>query len=214
VSVLDENGAVIERTCRYLGSSPHSPLAGVYLLSGGPRGVLDRAAHGAHPCPATGSYIDDASLTLAPPRKAEIGPFAGRDVVSGERVRLSRFSGRPLVVAVAQPATETGMRFLQELSTFARRHPEAQVVVVVEGSQVAALESEEVNLVDAVKSLQTPLPVLTGDFPWPLNRHLVVAVDQDGRVRAELRPPRNDLDMYEIVTQKLLDEVLSRATGG
>jgi hypothetical protein len=213
VSVLDENGGVIERTCRYLGSSPLSPLAGVYLLSGGPSGVLQRGNHDAYPCPATGSYVDDAKLRLARPRKLEIGPFAGRDVVSGERVRLSSFYGRPLVVAVARPATETGMRFLQELSTFARRHPEAQAVVVVEGSQVAALESEEVSLVDALKSLETPLPVLMGDFPWPLDRHLVVAVDQGGRARAELRPQRNDLDLYEVVTQDLLDELLSRASG-
>jgi hypothetical protein len=212
VSVLDENGKVIERMCRYLGSSPLSPLAGVYLLAGGPSGWPDRGSHDAYPCPATGSYLDDASLRLAPPRSAEFGPFTGRDVVSGQRIALSSFSGRPLVLAVAQPATETGMRFLRELSTFARRHPETHVVVVVEGSQSSALKSEEVSLVDAVASLETPIPVLTGDFPWPLDRHLVVALDPNGRARAELRPPRNDLYMYEVVTQDLLDELLSRAT--
>ena len=214
VSVLDENNAVIERKCRYLGASPLSPLAGVYVLGGGPRGVLDAGGHDADPCPATGSYVDDALLRLAPPRSAEIGPFTGRDVVSGKWIRLSSFYGRPLVVAIAQPATETGMRFLRELSTFARRHPETHVVVVVEGSQTSALESEEVSLVDAVTSLETPIPVLTGDFPWPLDRHLVVALDPTGRARAELRPPRNDLYMFEVVTQDLLDELLSRAAGG
>ena len=176
--------------------------------------MLDAGGHDADPCPATGSYVDDALLRLAPPRSAEIGPFRGRDVVSGKWIRLSSFNGRPLVVAVAQPATETGMRFLRELSTFARRHPETHVVVVVEGSQTSALESEEVSLVDAVTSLETPIPVLTGDLPWPLDRHLVVALDPTGRARAELRPPRSDLYMFEVVTQDLLDELLSRATGG
>lgn len=213
VSVLDENGKVIERMCRYLGSSPLSPLAGVYLLAGGPSGVLDRGSHDAYPCPATGSYLADASLRPAPPRSPEIGPFTGRDVVSGERIALSSFSGRALVLAVARPATETGMRFLRELSTFARRHPETHVVVVVEDSP-RMLEDEGVSLVDAVTSLETPIPVLTGDFPWPLDRHVVVALDPTGRARAELRPPRNDLYMYEVVTQDLLDDLLSRATGG
>lgn len=211
VSVLDETDAVIERKCRYLGGSPLSPLAGVYVLGGGPRGVLDAGGHDADPCPATGSYVEDAKLRLALPRSAEIGPFTGRDVVSGQRIALSSFADRPLVVAVSRPATETGMRFLRELSTFARRHPETSVVVVVEDSP-RTLEGEGVSLVDAVTSLETPIPVLTGDFPWPLDRHLVVAVDPNGRARAELRPPRNDLYMYEVVTQDLLDELLARAT--
>lgn len=214
LTVLGRDGAVLDTTCRYLGSSPLSPLAGVYHLGGGPRGVLERGTYDPGRCPATGLYVDDATMGLAPPRFPAIGPFTGRDVATGKGVRLSSFTGRPAVVAVAQPATETGMRFLREMSLFAGRHPEAQVVVVVEGSQASALKSEEVSLLDAVRSLETPLPVLLGDFPWPLDRHLVVALDPSGRARAELRPPRNDLYMYEIVTQDLLDELLSRATGG
>jgi hypothetical protein len=146
VAVLGGDGAPLSRGCHFLGATPEASLTQSEGGSAGDPLATSAESAASYPCPATGVAAESVRMRPTAPRAQDIAGVAGRDVRTGERIELSSFSGRPLLVAVWDPHSPTAARLLRELDVFARRHPEAQVVSVLRAGQTAAGKRAVENL--------------------------------------------------------------------
>jgi hypothetical protein len=210
VSILDSTQATVRRGCIFLGLPPPSPHAG---LLGGPHRYDVGASQFEQPCPATGSSVTAATMKLTR-AEDEWSGFTGVELASRERIALESYSGTPVVAAVWDGGyVPTSHRLLDALDTFARRHPEARVVVVADKRHAQA---QGIGSLQAAKSRTPSIPILLGEIDWPMmagKGTFLVALAPDGSAKAELVPSRDEqLNTFPLVSQDLLDELLA-ATG-
>jgi hypothetical protein len=218
VTVLDGDGAPLSRSCRFLGATLDSSLTRSAGGSVGDPLATSAESAASYPCPATGVATESVRMRPTPPRAQDLAGVAGRDVRNGERIELSSFSGRPLLVAVWDPHSPTAAKLVGELDEFARRHPEAQIVGVLTDRHAASAGRRAVEnlalsfptiLVDAFATDATTA-LLHGPGGW--GPHVLV-IDAGGRVAVELATPsRGFLSFYSLVTQDTLEKALVSAT--
>jgi hypothetical protein len=218
VTVLDGDGAPLSRSCRFLGATPDSSLTRSAGGSAGDPLATSAESAASYPCPATGVAAESVRMRPTPPRAQDLAGVAGRDVRNGERIELSSFSGRPLLIAVWDPHSPTAARLIGELDEFAQRHPEAQIVGVLTNRHAASAGRR------AVESLALSFPTILVDAfatdatttllhgPGGRGPHVLV-LDSGGRVAVELATPsRGFLSFYSLVTQETLEKALVSAT--
>ena len=70
---------------------------------------------------SSGLVLDDNGGETAP-------NFGGVDVLTGARIELNDFAGKPVVISVSASSCPDCRAQAQELATFARAHPEAQIL--------------------------------------------------------------------------------------
>lgn len=218
VTVLDGEGAVLTRGCRFLGSSPESSLAPRGISSAGDPLASDPArVPAAHPCPATGSAAEAVTMVPARARSGDFAGIAARNVTTAEHIELSTFIGRPLLLAVWNPDSALTARYLNELETFVQRHPDAQVL----GVSLRGRSARKAGRLVRELGLTFPTIAVTGRDSVPLldqDAHgnavpHVLAVDSTGAVALELAVPASSRLWFRagLVTQDALDEALASA---
>jgi hypothetical protein len=227
LTVLDRDGTALGRRCLFLGAAPDSALTNAGIGGHGDPLASDAGgeavpgvgvrAPAAYPCPPTGSAAEAVRLTPVRPRAEDLTAVTGHDVTSGERIELSSFMGRPLLLAVWDPHSPTAARLLKELDAFARRHPEAQILGVLDPHAEAAGRR-------AVKDLALSFPTMVVDpredfarpLIWDAHGHFgphVLVLDGRGRIAVELASASdNHLAFYAVVTQEALEDALASAT--
>jgi hypothetical protein len=217
MTVLDGEGSVLARSCRFMGAEPNSDLARHGIYWAGLSLAGDGASPYGYPCPATGSVADAVAMTPAEPREADLSRVAGHEVPSGDRIELSSFSGRPLFLVMWDPYDQTAARILRELDAFARRHPEAGVLGVLKNLDA------DVPVDRTVRDLALSFPTISLDGPegqlFSRNARegfgpYIVVLDAQGRVAVELasQAGRDPLSVFALVMQETLEEALASAT--
>ena len=206
VTVLDGDGELLSRGCRFLGATPDSSLTRSAGGSAGDPLATSAKSAGSYPCPAAGVAAEAVRMRPAAARAQDLAGVAGRDVTNGEQIELSSFRGRPLFVAVWDPHSPTAARLLTELEAFARRHPEAQMVGVLTNRHIASAGKRAVEKL----ALSFPTIFVDGFAGWEAH---VLVLDAGGRVSLELAArPHSFLSFYSLVTQETLEEALASAT--
>jgi len=220
ITVLADDGSVLEQSCRYFPATPISPLSQSFNLTDGLQLTANPRASNPYPCPETGAAVDEAQLVPVQPRSEEdLTRVTGTDVVSGETIALARYFGRPLLAAVWDPSISTVWQFLEALDEFAKRHPDVQMLGVLRSGEYereVAAASEKLGLtfptIVLERSPQTPPPprafLWDGAGGFGLS---ILALDADGRIAAELATSDQQMSRNGILTQKALEDVLGAA---
>jgi hypothetical protein len=211
---------VLEQSCRYFSATPLSPLYQGSNLTDGLQLAANPLSLNPYPCPETGAAVGEAELVPVQPRTEEdLTGVTGTDVVTGETIALARYLGRPLLLAVWDPNISTAWQFLEGLDTFAKRHPDVEMLGVLrsgEDESEVATASETLGLTFPTtvleRSPQKPPPpralVWDGAGGFGLS---ILALDAEGRIAAELATSDPHMSFNGILTQKALEDVLGAA---
>jgi hypothetical protein len=216
MNVLDRQGNVLERSCHYLGPTK-SVFAPDGLASyGDPIRLGDESGSG-YPCPETGVAVDQARLVPAPPRSDDITGVVGRDIVTGETIEVKSYLGRPLLVGVWHFYDQTASPFLTTLAEFGRRHPDVQIISVLDVSESGAKHGLE-TLGLGFPTIVVKPPFASQALNWDANEGFgvyVLALDAEGRIAGELAAPRANKPgaRFGMLTQEALEGVLAAAGG-
>lgn len=221
ITVLADDGSVLEQSCRYFSATPLSPLYQGSNLTDGLQLAANPLSPNPYPCPETGVAVDRARLERVKPRTEDVTQVQGHDVVTGETIELASYLGRPLLVAAWDSSISTAWQFLEALDGFAKRHPDVQILGVLRHgeyeSEVAAA-SKTLGLtfptIVLEYSPQSPPPprVLVWDGAGGFGLS-ILALDSEGRIAAELATSDQRASRYGILTQEALEDALAAAGG-
>jgi hypothetical protein len=225
-TVLDAGGSVLKQSCRFLGATPVSPFYRTTELEAfvqlGFRSAVAGPVHTLS-CPATGVAVDRSRMALSPPRDEDITGLVGRDVLTGKKIEIASYLGRPLLVAAWDPGRETSWRFLETLDAFARRHPHVPIISIVRFPSMGAADGLRLNA-SQTPGLRFPAVEIedlwkTKAIYWDAHERFglaVLALDAKGRIAAELATPQAPSHPwdYGLLTQQALEDALAAAAAG